>query len=198
MQLKRQIEINGMGVKVRAPRKIIVMTRSAACTTGRLVIGPISVPCALGRSGLSHRKREGDGATPAGLFGLRRLFYRADQGFRPRTGLHTQALKMADGWCDASRDPNYNRLVQHPYPASAEQMWRGDRLYDVVIVIGHNDRPRVTGAGSAIFMHIARDGFKPTEGCIAVRAADMRRILPLLSRNTEIVILGRANKANSA
>lgn len=171
------------------PRKIFVMTRSRWCTNGRLVIGPISFPCAVGRSGVTARKREGDGATPMGRFALRQLFYRADRGFMPRTGLPVRAIAPGDGWCDAAGDPNYNRLVKHPYLASAEHMWRADQLYDVVIVIGHNDRPRLKGAGSAIFMHIARNGFQPTEGCIAVRAADMRRIVPLLSRKTEIVIL---------
>jgi L,D-peptidoglycan transpeptidase YkuD (ErfK/YbiS/YcfS/YnhG family) len=134
------------------------------------------------------RKREGDGATPTGRFALRRLYYRSDRQFRPQTGLPTTQLKADDGWCDSATDRNYNRLIKHPYPASAERMWRADHLYDVVIVIGHNDQPRIKGAGSAIFMHLARDGFKPTEGCVALRPADMRRLLPLLSDRTELVI----------
>ena len=173
---------------MQTARKIFVMTRSQHSTSGRLVIGPISVPCALGRSGLSHRKREGDGATPIGRFDLRQIYYRRDRISPPASGLPAQAIATNDGWCDAPRDPNYNRHVNHPYPVSAERLWRDDRLYDVVVVLGHNDRPRIKGAGSAVFLHIAREGFKPTEGCVAVRAGDMRRILPRLSRHTQIVI----------
>lgn len=174
---------------MRLPRNIFVRTLSSASTTGLLIIGPVTVPCALGRSGLSYRKREGDGASPIGRFQLRRLFYRGDRQFRPRTGLKTAQLRANDGWCDGAIDRNYNRHVMHPYPASAERMWRDDHLYDVVIVIGHNDRPCIKGAGSAIFMHHARDGLKPTEGCIALRQADMRRVLPLIGKHTWISIV---------
>ncbi len=136
------------------------------------------------------RKREGDGATPIGTFPLRIALYRADRMPRPRTGgLTLKRLAPDDGWCDAPSHARYNRFVRHPFAASAEHLWRADGLYDVIIVIGHNDRPPVRGAGSAIFLHIARDGLRPTEGCVALKADDMRRVLARLRPRTEIVIL---------
>jgi L,D-peptidoglycan transpeptidase YkuD (ErfK/YbiS/YcfS/YnhG family) len=86
-------------------------------------------------------------------------------------------ITRSDGWCDDPTDRNYNRAVRHPYPASAERLWREDDLYDVVVVLGHNARPRVRGGGSAIFMHLARPGYTPTEGCIALRRAHLLLLL---------------------
>jgi L,D-peptidoglycan transpeptidase YkuD (ErfK/YbiS/YcfS/YnhG family) len=145
-------------------------------------------PCALGRGGISHRKREGDGATPVGTYALRKLLFRPDRLVPPRTGLPRTPLTPADGWCDAPRDRNYNRSVRHPYPASAERMWREDGLYDLVVVIGYNDTARITGRGSAIFMHVARDGFTPTEGCIALRRTDLIKLVARLGPKTRLVI----------
>jgi L,D-peptidoglycan transpeptidase YkuD (ErfK/YbiS/YcfS/YnhG family) len=133
-------------------------------------------------------KREGDGATPIGTFELRKAFFRADRLRAPRTALRLKATAPADGWCDAIRDRNYNRPVPRPYPASAEAMWRADGLYDLVIVIGYNDRPRVQGRGSAIFMHVAREGFQPTEGCIALRLKDLRKLLAVAGPRTRICL----------
>ncbi len=99
-------------------------------------------------------------------------------------------MRRQDGWCDAVSDRNYNRPVQHPYSASAERLWRDDALYDLVIVLGYNDHPRRQGLGSAIFMHVARPDYAPTEGCIALRPADLRRFLGLLRPDTTIRILG--------
>ena len=101
---------------------------------------------------------------------------------RPRTGLRLRPLQPDDGWCDAPGDRNYNRPVRHPYPASAEKMWRTDDLYDVVVVLDHNQRPRVQGRGSAVFLHMARDGYEPTAGCVALGRTDLLKLLPRLSR----------------
>lgn len=133
-------------------------------------------------------KREGDGATPIGTFALRSAHYRRDRASRPNSDLPINIIKANDGWCDAPADRNYNRPVRHPYPASAEHLWREDRVYDLVIVIGYNDVPRRRGAGSAIFIHAARPGFTPTEGCIALAPAALRRLVAMLRRSTRIVI----------
>ena len=132
-----------------------------------------SYRCALGRSGISEVKFEGDGATPAGLFPLRGLFYRPDRLDLPQTGLRVLPLEENMGWCDAPRHPSYNRLVRLPFDASHEKMWRDDGLYDLVVVLGHNDDPPRANRGSAIFMHIARDGYAPTEGCVALSREDL-------------------------
>jgi L,D-peptidoglycan transpeptidase YkuD (ErfK/YbiS/YcfS/YnhG family) len=147
------------------------------------------LPCALGRSGISARKREGDGATPAGIHKLSQAYFRADKLMRPATGLPLRSLRRDDGWCDAIGDRNYNRPVRHPYPSSAERMWRKDALYDLVIVAGYNSRPRIQGRGSAIFVHMATGDLKPTEGCVALRRRDLLKIARLIGPTTRLVVL---------
>lgn len=173
-----------------AVQQIVVRSLSPRSTTGILTLGNLRMRCALGRSGVRWAKREGDGATPAGRWPIRRALYRADRLLRPAAAIPLSAIGAADGWCDAPSDRNYNRPVQHPYPASAERMWRDDGLYDVVVVLGHNDLPRRPGMGSAVFLHIARTGLKATEGCIAVAPGDMRRLLPRLRRGMLIRVYG--------
>ena len=135
--------------------------------------------CALGKGGVAAigAKREGDGATPAGLWPLRRLFYRPDRLSAPRTRLPVTALTTTDGWCDAPGDPAYNQLVTWPYVASAEQLWREDGVYDLIVVLGYNDAPVVAGRGSAIFLHVARPDYSPTEGCVALAQVDLLDVL---------------------
>lgn len=154
---------------------------SARSTRGLLALGTRQMPCALGRSGRLSRKREGDGGTPLGRFALGPVFYRPDRGPRPPVG-RARPLRPAQGWCDAAADRNYNRPVRHPYPASAERLWREDGLYDVVVVVDYNRRPRVKGLGSAIFVHAARPGFTPTEGCVALARPHLRWLAGLAAR----------------
>lgn len=160
--------------------QVVVRSLSKRATRGRLVFGNVTFSCVMGRGGRSATKREGDGATPMGRWPIRGLLFRPDRSRRPRTALGVRALKVADGWCDAAGDRNYNRPVRHPYPASAERMWRDDELYDLVLVLGYNLRPRVQGRGSAIFLHIARPGFEPTAGCIALTPKDVKRMIALV------------------
>lgn len=155
---------------------------------GWLAAGGVAIPCALGRSGIARRKREGDGVTPRAVMPLRRVWYRPDRGPRPVTGLSVRAIRPGDGWCDAPADRNYNRRVDLPYPASHELMWREDALYDLVVELGWNDDPPRAGLGSAIFMHVARAGFRPTEGCIALREGDLRRLLRRIGQNTLMIV----------
>jgi L,D-peptidoglycan transpeptidase YkuD (ErfK/YbiS/YcfS/YnhG family) len=146
--------------------------------------------CALGRSGQRALKREGDGATPMGRWPLRAVLYRADRVSRPHTRLPVRPIRPGDGWCDSSSDRNYNRHVSLPYPASAERLWREDRLYDIIVLLGYNDRVRVRGRGSAIFMHVASPGLGPTEGCIALQLRHLRCILEKARPGT-LVRVGR-------
>lgn len=152
-----------------------------ATSDGRIDIDGREAPCVLGRSGVlpAAEKREGDGASPLGVWPLRRVLYRPDREPSPQTGLPVAALKPDDGWCDAPGDPAYNRPVRLPYPASAEQMWREDGVYDLIVVLGHNDDPPVSPMGSAIFLHLIQPDGAPTAGCVALRRADM---LDLLAR----------------
>ena len=155
---------------------------------GILEIGGWTVPCALGRGGISAVKREGDGRTPRAPLALRGLHFRADRLPRPTTGLPTRAIRATDGWCDDPGHPAYNRLVDKPFPARHEDMWRSDGLYDLVIELGWNDDPPLPGSGSAIFLHVARDHLQPTEGCIALRKADLWRLISRIGPDTRLFV----------
>ncbi|MGH6817058.1 MAG: L,D-transpeptidase family protein [Hyphomicrobiaceae bacterium] len=161
---------------------VVVRALAARSRRGQVQLGPPIYRCTLGRTGRRAMKREGDGATPRGRFAVRQVFYRADRVARPRAFCHVRPLAHRDGWCDASGDRNYNRFVRHPYPASAERLWRADGLYDIVVVLGYNDRPRVQGRGSAIFMHVAHPDGTPTAGCIGLPRPQLLRLLARLNR----------------
>lgn len=137
----------------------------------------------MGRGGLiaAADKREGDGATPLGRWRLTRAWYRADRLPAPSTVLPLTALSVQDGWCDAPADPFYNRAVTLPYPASHEEMWRADGLYDIVVATDHNTAPVVPGMGSAIFLHCRNPNGAPTAGCIAVDRDALVRVLETVS-----------------
>lgn len=133
-------------------------------------------------------KREGDGGTPLGRFPVRLVLYRSDRIPRPRTPLPVRAIRAEDGWCDDPMDRNYNRLVRLPSKRSAEGLMRDDRLYDLILVLGYNDRPRIRGKGSAIFVHLARDGYTPTEGCVALSRRDLLAVLAEIKSGTTVLI----------
>jgi L,D-peptidoglycan transpeptidase YkuD (ErfK/YbiS/YcfS/YnhG family) len=152
--------------------------RAVAYSDGRFSFAGRTARCALGRGGViaAERKREGDGASPLGVWPILRVLYRPDRGPAPLTALPVTAILEDDGWCDAPGDPAYNRPVRLPYPASSERMWRDDAVYDIVCILGHNDPPRA-GLGSAIFLHCARPDYSPTEGCVALARADLEALL---------------------
>jgi L,D-peptidoglycan transpeptidase YkuD (ErfK/YbiS/YcfS/YnhG family) len=143
---------------------------------------------AIGPGGIGVKGGEGDGITPRGSFPVREVFYRADRTPKPDTVLPLRALARDDGWCDAPDDPNYNRLVKLPYPASHEQLWREDHLYDLVVVLGYNDDPVVPGKGSAIFLHLARPDFSATHGCVALKYEDALAAIAQLRPGDQVVI----------
>lgn len=144
---------------------------------GRLDCGGQVYRCALGRGGVVLDKVEGDGGTPTGAYPLRRALYRPDRLAPPATGLPVEEIAPGQGWCDDPAHPDYNRLVQLPFSASHEELWREDRVYDVIVILGHNDDPPVPGKGSAIFMHVARPDYAPTEGCVALTLEDLLEVL---------------------
>lgn len=150
-----------------------------ATADGLLDLGGRKVRCALGRSGVKAAavKREGDGASPAGAWPIRRVLYRPDRGPPPATAFELQPISRHDGWCDDPKDPAYNQPVLLPYPASAEHLWLESGVYDIVVVLGHNDDPVVPDMGSAIFLHLSRPDYSPTEGCVAVPRAELEELL---------------------
>ncbi len=133
-------------------------------------------------------KREGDGASPAGAWPARRVFFRPDKGPAPETGLPVIALKPGDGWSDDPHAAGYNRLATLPCPGSYEALWRGDALYDLIVELGYNDDPPLAFRGSAIFLHVAREGYLPTEGCVALAERDLRAVLKHLGGGSVVEI----------
>lgn len=144
--------------------------------------------CALGYGGLTANKREGDGATPIGRFVLRELLFRRDRVAPPVTGLPSRIIDVDAGWSDDPADPAYNRQIQRPYRYSHESLYREDGLYDLIAPLGYNDEPPVAGLGSAIFLHVARDDYSPTEGCVALARSDLLIILKDLKLGDALVI----------
>lgn len=144
---------------------------------GILSLGGVSYQCSLGPSGITNDKREGDGATPAGEFPLRCVMYRPDRMGPPDTSLAVRALSEKDGWCDDPRSGDYNKLISVPFAANHERLWREDHIYDVIVVLGYNDSPPIPGQGSAIFLHVAREGYTPTQGCVALKIDDLLTVL---------------------
>jgi L,D-peptidoglycan transpeptidase YkuD (ErfK/YbiS/YcfS/YnhG family) len=169
-------------------RLIRVRAKPGDRTRGLLVMGARTLPVSLGRSGIRANKREGDGSTPRGRFRLIRLWWRADRVRYPSTALPFRRIRPDDGWSENPQDRNYNRPVKVPASSGADRLWREDHLYDFIIELEHNTRPRVANLGSAVFIHFAREGFKPTAGCVGLRPSDLKRLLPHLSRHTLIDI----------
>ena len=190
-QTDRCFVIKREGVRMLGPdfsHEIRAVFLSPAARRGVLSLGGTLNACAFGRSGIAARKREGDGATPMGRFALGRVFFRPDRGPRPATALATVPLSPRLGWCEDVSSPLYNRLVRLPASSRHERMWRDDPLYDICVEIAYNDNPVIKGRGSAIFLHLARPGYAPTEGCIAVSHADMRRLLARVPRGVMLRI----------
>jgi L,D-peptidoglycan transpeptidase YkuD (ErfK/YbiS/YcfS/YnhG family) len=167
---------------------IRVRTRPGRRSQGWLFAGPNTLRVALGRGGIKADKREGDGATPAGRFRPVRLWWRAERLPRPRTALPVRRIGPGDAWCENPADRRYNRPFQRSANEPGDRLRRNDGLYDLIIEIDHNTRPRVAGRGSAIFIHVARPGFGPTEGCIALKRHDLLRLLAMVSEKTRIIV----------
>lgn len=146
--------------------------------------------CAVGCGGFGMKAAEGDGITPVGTWPIRRVLYRADRIDRPRTALPVAEIATDDGWCDASNDSRYNTQIKLPYAAGHELLWRKDRFYDLVAVLGFNDDPVVPGKGSAIFLHIAREGYAPTEGCIALALPDLLDVVCVATPDATVLVTG--------
>ena len=142
--------------------------------------------CTVGAGGIREDKVEGDAATPAGSFALRRILFRNDRLVLPKVELPARPISEHDGWCDDPRSSTYNRLVRIPNQWSHEKMWREDGLYDLVVVVGYNDDPPEGEWGSAIFLHVAKDDYSPTQGCVAFKREDLLELVTLIGPETRV------------
>jgi len=172
---------------------ILTVQPGTSSSDARLQVGANLYRCAIGIGGAHRVKQEGDGRTPVGNFGLRRLYFRPDRLMAPESGLQASPLTPNLGWSDDPIDPShYNQLVTLPHQYSHERLWRSDRVYDVIVEIGYNDDPARAGRGSAIFIHVARDDYAPTEGCVALSLPDLLHVLRGCDDDTRIEVLESA------
>ena len=155
-----------------------------------LRMGDQEYQCTIGKNGVVSEQngREGDGKTPLGIYKLRYGLYRTDRITLPNKILTFWPIREDDGWCDDPTGDAYNQPVRLPYDARAEKLWRDSYVYDVIIVLSHNDNPPIANMGSAVFLHIAKEDYAPTEGCVAISRDDMLALIPKLSAKTWIDI----------
>ena len=144
--------------------------------------------CCIGKSGINKFKKEGDLSTPKGVFNLGALYYRKDRNKYLKTRLNKKIIKKNMGWCNDSRSEKYNKEIRFPFKYKAEKLYRTDKIYDIFIHIKYNYFPVIKGKGSAIFLHLTNKKYKPTRGCIAIQKKDFMKIMPLIKRNTKILI----------
>lgn len=168
--------------------RLVVRHRPGNPRQGWLVAGPFTLPVSLGRGGIKANKREGDGGTPRGTFRLKRLWWRADRQQRPATQLPSRRIGSDDGWCEDPGSRHYNRPVKVPPGSTADRLARADHLYDFIIELDHNTRPRIAGRGSAVFIHAARPQFAPTAGCVGLDLRALRRLLTRVGPRTRIMV----------
>ncbi len=169
-------------------RRLRVRPQAGKRARGWLTAGPFRIACALGPAGVVRIKGEGDQGTPAGRFALLWGYYRPDRWRPLKAGVPLRPMRRDQGWCEDAESPRYNRPVRLPAADCTDRMWRDDHLYDLTFVLDQNYSRRAKGRGSAIFFHLARDGLTPTAGCVAIAAADMRRLAPRLARGCVIEI----------
>jgi L,D-peptidoglycan transpeptidase YkuD (ErfK/YbiS/YcfS/YnhG family) len=172
----------------RPLQAIRISTAAGNPRRGWLTAGGRTVPVALGRGGIRANKREGDGGTPKGTFRPRRLWWRADRHPRPLTFLPVRAIRPEDAWCEDPSSRHYNQPMRRDREQSGDRLRRDDHLYDFIVEIDHNSSPRISGRGSAVFLHLARENFSPTAGCVSMTKATMLRMLARLGPKTKIVI----------
>lgn len=181
-----------MAYDISAPDRPLSMIRIRAragnSRQGWLTANGLSIPVALGRGGIRANKREGDGGTPWGTFRPRTLWWRADRHMRPRTFVRARAIRPEDAWCEDPADRHYNRPIRLAGDQAGDRLTRKDHLYDFIVEIDHNARPRIAHRGSAVFLHLARENLAPTAGCVSMTHAAMLRLLRRLGPRTRIVI----------
>tara|TARA_B110000438_G_scaffold268947_1_gene284932 strand:+ start:1645 stop:2136 length:492 start_codon:yes stop_codon:yes gene_type:complete len=155
---------------------------------GFLIYKGYKLKCSIGKTGAKYLKKEGDLATPKGIFKLGLVYYRKDRFKKLNSIIKKKIIKKKMGWCDDIKSKKYNREISLPYKYNSEKLYRKDSIYDIVINIKYNHSPVIKGKGSAIFLHITKNLNKPTRGCVAITKINLLKILPLINRKTKIMI----------
>jgi L,D-peptidoglycan transpeptidase YkuD (ErfK/YbiS/YcfS/YnhG family) len=188
--MRNKVKSKTYTISARNPPLSRITIRASASDSRRgwLMLKGQVIPVALGRGGIQANKREGDGGTPKGTFRPRQLWWRADRHPRPLTHLPVRAIRPQDAWCEDPGNRHYNQPIRLQRDQAGDRLTREDHLYDFIVEIDHNTSPRVAGRGSAVFLHLARENFGPTAGCVSMTKQAMRHLLRRLGRNTKIMI----------
>jgi len=154
----------------------------------KLTYGKYRVKCAIGKRGIGNKKREGDKITPIGKFKIKTILYRKDRISHFKSKINKLSIRSNMGWCDDPKSKKYNKLIKIPFKGSAEKLYRKDNTYDIILVLNYNINPIRKGKGSAIFIHVARKGYKSTLGCIAVSKRSLMKIIKKINKSTIVNI----------
>jgi L,D-peptidoglycan transpeptidase YkuD (ErfK/YbiS/YcfS/YnhG family) len=166
-------------------RTMIIVKQS-----GHLIFKKLVFKCTFGVNGISSKKIEGDKITPIGKYSLLKVYYRSDRIKNLKTKLKKIIIKKNMGWCDDPKSELYNKEIRTPNIFNYEKLYRKDKIYDLIVVLNYNSKPVIKNKGSAIFIHIAKQKFKSTEGCIALKRNDLIKLLSLIEKNEKIRIEG--------
>ena len=179
-------------VRLRPVKNLRLVRSVFASADGRrlyfLDVGAWRVRCSIGKAGLTRAKREGDGKTPIGRFAILGWRFRPLATIRVRPLGPSRMIRLDDGWCDDPASGAYNRQIKLPFRFGHEKLWREDGKYDAVAILNYNMYPKQSEKGSAIFFHLCTSNYEITAGCVAITAADMNRIIPMLSRRASIMV----------
>ena len=144
--------------------------------------------CALGKAGIGKKKIEGDNITPKGSFDIVKIYYRNDRVKKISSKFKLIKITKKMGWCDDPNSKKYNQLINLPTNCKYEKLYRKDNVYDLVIVLDYNIKPTIKNKGSAIFIHVARQNYKKTEGCIALKKNHLKKLIKTIEKNTKVII----------
>ena len=144
--------------------------------------------CALGKSGIGKKKKEGDDITPKGTFNVIEIYYRSDRVKKLSSKFKPIKITKKMGWCDDPKSKKYNQPIKLPTKYSHEILYKRDNIYDLILVLNYNMKPIIKNKGSAIFIHVAKRNYKKTAGCIALKKADLIYLVKKIEKKTKVNI----------
>jgi L,D-peptidoglycan transpeptidase YkuD (ErfK/YbiS/YcfS/YnhG family) len=156
-----------------------------------LTFNKYKAKCALGKRGIGYKKKEGDLITPKGLYKIKYILYRKDRIKVINSKLKKIVIKRNTGWCDDPRSTKYNTLIKLPSNYSHEKLYKKENVYDVILVLNYNMSPVIKNKGSAIFIHVAKNNYEKTEGCVAIKKVQLLKIIKELKTKTIVKIVTR-------
>ena len=152
-----------------------------------LTYNKLKVKCAIGKKGINYKKKEGDLITPIGQFKIKYILYRRDR-VKISTKLKKKVIKKNMGWCNDPKSKQYNKLVELPFIFTHEELYKKENIYDIILVLNYNMNPIKKNRGSAIFIHVAKNNFKRTEGCVAIKKLNLIKLIKEISPYTKVKI----------